>query len=423
MSGTIKSYHIITIGCQMNKSDSERIAGFLEENGWTLTKNRAEADCVIINTCGVRQSAEDRVYGLAPKIKRENPAGKLVITGCLSARQDVQAKLGNKVDIWLPIVNLPDLLKALEAGKSGCLDDYLTIRPKYTSGFKAFVPIGNGCDNFCTYCVVPYARGREKYRPVREVLAEVQDLADKGYKEIELIAQNVNSYRSDGSDFADLLKQVDAIPGDFWVRFATSHPKDMADKLIQTIAETDKVCRHIHLPAQSGDNETLRAMNRNYTREHYLQLTDKIRYYLPGASLTTDIIVGFPGETEARFQNTKRLFEQAEFDLAYIARYSPRPGTAAAKLKDDVDEETKKSREEELMAILRQTALSHNQKYLDQNARVLVEGRDKQGRAFGKTDTYKNVKILNSTAKSGLSGHFTDVKITQARDFGLEGDI
>ncbi len=389
----------------MNKSDSERVAAVLEHQGFQSADNKNQADLVVFNTCGVRQSAEDRVYGLVPRIKRENPKVKIVLTGCLVNRGDVRSRLKDYVDAWLPInqifnfparfaparfdsrsesgrqfsisKQIPPRLRSGQANsKSKCQFskqvknpkskigdcDYLKIRPKYSSKFSAFVPIGNGCNNFCSYCVVPYARGREVYRPAREIISEVRGLVKKGYKEIVLIAQNVNSYkdtnetnsnrkkRINGVGFADLLMMVNNIVGDFWIKFATSHPKDMSDKLIETIAKSKKVAPFIHLPVQSGDNEILRKMNRNYTATQYKKLIKKIRAafkkYRPisKVEISTDIIVGFPGETKKQFQNTVKLARDIKFDKAYIARYSPRPGTAAARLKDDVLAEEKKRR-------------------------------------------------------------------------------
>jgi len=463
------TYNIITIGCQMNKSDSERVAGYLQNYGLLMVGVRKKADLIIINTCGVRQSAEDRVYGLVPKIKKENKQAKIVITGCLSLREDVQKRLEKNVDIWLPIVDLPKLAEKLSLkmntknytprpakcgtpllrGDLKC-GDYLNIRPEYKSKISAFVPIGNGCNNFCTYCVVPYARGREVYRPTDEIINEVKKLVENGYKEIVLIAQNVNSYKSplerglrgvlsrhkthpvSGSetplqrgefiDFSDLLKMVNDIPGDFWIRFATSHPKDMSDELIKTVAECEKVCHHIHLPAQAGDNRIIKAMNRHYTRGHYIGLIKKIRQAMPDASITTDIIVGFPGETKQAFNNTAKLFREIKYDMAYIAQYSPRSGTAAAKLVDDVEKKEKKNREEELMKILRKTALENNKNYIGQEVEVLIFGKSKDGKYFGYTQTNKNVKIANFKEKNAI-GKIVKVKIISAQDFGLEGEI
>jgi tRNA-2-methylthio-N6-dimethylallyladenosine synthase len=451
----LKTYNIITIGCQMNKSDSERVAGYLEEYGLESTNDRKKADVVIINTCGVRQSAEDRIYGLVPRIKKDNKLAKIIITGCLVLRDDVRSRLYDNVDIWLPIVDLPKLATQLKLpSKTMGSCNYLNIKPAYDSKISAFVPIGNGCNNFCAYCVVPYARGREIYRPAEEIIAEVESLVKNGYKEITLIAQNVNSYEVDmpaqtGSrkakvksqvkklanpkiNFSTLLKTVDDIPGEFWIRFATSHPKDMSNELIQTIAECNKVCRHIHLPAQAGDSRVIKAMNRHYTREHYLGLIKKIKQAMPDASLTTDIIVGFPGETKKEFNNTAKLFKEVNFDMAYIAQYSPRPGTAAAKLADDVSKAEKKNREGALMVILRKTALSNNKKLLGQIIEVLIAGKGKDGKYFGYTRTSKNVKInscnmehvtRNIKKDDDLLGRFVKVKIVKAQDFGLEGDM
>ena len=428
-----KAYHIITIGCQMNKSDSERAAGYLEKLGYKPTNNKDSADLVMINTCGVRQTAEDRVYGLIPRLKKNNPRVKIILAGCLSKRQDVKKRLKNKVDIWLPITNLLRLNKILRATKPdktfladnrlGSLENYLSIKPKYVSKISAFVPIGNGCDNFCTYCVVPYARGREVYRSVEDIVKEARVLVRRGYKEITLIAQNVNSYRDSkrNINFAKLLKTVNNIKGDFWIRFATSHPKDMSDELINTIARSEKVCEHIHLPAQAGDNEILRKMNRGYTVEHYKNLIKKIRRAMPNASVTTDIIVGFPGEARKQFKNTVKLFKDVKFDMAYIARYSPRPGTAAFKMEDNVLAEEKKKREDELTKILKRTALENNKKYLKKVVDVLVIGKNRKGEWQGRTRTDKNVIAETNTQNSDLTGKFIKIKITEVKDFGLRG--
>lgn len=450
----------------MNKSDSERIAGYLEKHGYGLAKSSAEADLVVLTTCGVRQSAEDRVYGLINKIKKDNPKVTVVLTGCLSNRQDVRHRLKNEVDVWLHISELPDLdakikslgLKIKAKDKKNC--DFLKIRPKHSSKFSAFVPIGNGCDNFCSYCVVPYARGREAYRPAEEILAEVKSLVKNGYREIILIAQNVNSYNSKVMDksqtvkskminFSNLLKMVNDLSGNFWVRFATSHPKDMSNELIRTISKCKKICVHIHLPAQAGDNVILKKMNRKYTRQDYIQLARKIRkvikchkmtkfkgqikskipnlkflYSNLPVSITTDIIVGFPGETKKQFANTVKLFKEVKFDMAYIARYSPRPGTAAYQLQDDVPLAEKKRREKELLQILRKTALANNKKYLSETVAVLVAGQIKKGEFFGYTRTNKNVKLGIKNKKPEVRiGDFVRVKITKAKDFGLEGEI
>lgn len=419
----MKTYYIITIGCQMNKSDSERIAGCLNNLGLKEAAKINRADLVILTTCGVRQSAEDRIYGLVPKIKKENKKVKIILTGCLSQRQDVKRRLGKQVDIWLPITELEGLAEKLGLKKKekSSLSGYLAICPKHDSPFSAFVPIGNGCDNFCSYCVVPKARGREVYRPAEEIIAEVKNLIKRGYKEIILIAQNVNSYKSEKVNFPGLLKLVNDIKGNFWIKFSTSHPKDMSDDLIAAIADCDKVCEHIHLPVQSGDNEILKKMNRKYSVEHYIKLINKIRKKIKEASITTDVIVGYPGETEKQFKETAKLFRNLRFDMAYISKYSPRPGTVAAKFNDNISKDKKKRREEELMKILKKTVFDNNKKCIGKIFDVLVEGKNKKGELFGKTRENKNVKIGGN--KFNLIGQFAKVKIIKIKDFRLEGEL
>ncbi len=418
-----KTYHIITIGCQMNKSDSERMASFLDDLGYTEVSERKQADLVVINTCGVRQSAEDRIYGLIPRIKKEREGVKVVITGCLSGRPDVQKRLEGVVDFWLPIkdlVKMADFLREAHELKQGA-GDYLKIIPKYHSGISAFVPIGNGCDNFCTYCVVPYARGREVYRPAEEILDEVRGLIRQGFKEIVLIAQNVNSYKSDdeeGIGFGELLRRVNGIPGKFWIRFWTSHPKDMSDDLISAMADCSKVCHFLHLPVQAGNDEVLARMNRKYTNAHYRKLIGKIRSAMPDISISTDIIVGFPGETEKQFQDTADLARWSRFDNIYIGQYSPRPYTAAAKLEDDVSKEEKKRREDVLTDILRETAAENHSQLIGQVLEVLVES-EKKGAVFGRSSDNTAVKIIGGGPK--LVGKFVRVVIEAARDFGMDG--
>jgi tRNA-2-methylthio-N6-dimethylallyladenosine synthase len=461
-------YHIITIGCQMNKSDSERIAGYLDSHGHKYSSDKFKADLVFVTTCGVRQSAEDRIYGLIPNIKKQNPKVKIILTGCLSQNKNVQERLKNQVDIWMPINELTELEKKLNKTKTPEINsevlvrsnlvraedyhllnnsiananemlknNYLNIVPKYQSKFSAFVPIGNGCNNFCSYCFVPYARGREVYRPVQEILSEVKDLVKKGYKEITLIAQNVNSYQSmvheikskktlkdksapSAVNFAQLLDAINNIPGKFWIRFATSHPKDMSDELIKVISKGEKICEHVHLPAQAGDNAILKNMNRKYTREHYLKLIKKIKKIkldgLP-AAITTDIIVGFPGETKKQFNNTLKLFREAKFDMAYVAQFSPRPGTGAATMIDNVPCAEKKRREEALMKVLRKTALENNKKYIGQTVEVLIEGKSKKGDWTGKTRSGKKIEVSGKA----VIGEFAEVKVLGAVEFGLSG--
>lgn len=405
----------------MNFSDSERMASFLDDLGYAETAKRAEASLVIINTCGIKQTSESRIYGLVPQIKKENALAKVVVTGCVSGRKDVQRRL-KQVDLWLPIKDMTKLAEFLESGKTGLPDSYLKIEPKYISKISAQVPIGTGCDNFCSYCVVPYARGRETYRAAREIIAEVETLVSRGYKEINLVAQNVNSYKDGEFGFARLLKMVNDIPGDFWIRFMSSHPKDMSEELIEAVARCPKVCRHIHLPVQAGNNEILERMNRKYTVEHYKKLLDQIRSHLPEASITTDIIVGFPGETEEQFDDTAELVKLAKFDNVYLGKYSPRPNTASAKLKDDVSQVEKKRREDVIMKIVRTTASESHQKYLGKTVLVLAEEKNK-GHYYGHTNDNTFVKITTANMNDDLAGRFIKVKITEARDFGMDGEV
>lgn len=429
-----KTYYIITIGCQMNKVDSERLAAFLESAGFKEARSPETAGVVIINTCGVRQMAEDRVYGLVNTIRRKNKTAKIIIAGCLSQRLDVQKRLAGRADLFLPInemLQLPDFLSGRELTPFFSLDEvrlkqgekYLNIAPKHASAFTAYVPIGNGCNNFCSYCVVPYARGREVYRPAREVIKEVKELAAKGYKEIVLIAQNVNSYHDQNYDFSKLMRAVIRIPGKFWLRFSSSHPKDMSDALIKVIGSSAKVCAHLHLAVQSGDDAILKAMNRKYTAAHYVGLINKVRAAKPGTAITTDVIVGFPGETKTQFNNTVKLFKKIRFDLAYIAQYSPRPGTVSWKMTDNVTRPEKERRAKLINEILKVTALENNRQYLGRPVEVLVEGKNKKGKYYGKTGSYKMVLINGAKTGRSLVGKFVQVKIEQAYEFGLEGKI
>ena len=427
----MKSYYIITIGCHMNQADSERIEAFLSENKYQALDNYIKADLVILTTCGIRQAAEDRVYGLVNQIRKTNPRVKIVITGCLANREDVQKRLKGKVDLFMPINELPNLLALLHNANhqssssqtelrrlSG--EKYLGITPKYYSSFTAYVPIGNGCNNFCSYCVVPYARGREVYRTSSDIIKEVENLLAKGYKEIVLIAQNVNSYRSGRTDFPLLLKKIASLPGNFWLRFFSSHPKDLSDELIRVMSASDKICHHLHLAVQSGDDDILQAMNRRYTAEHFISLIEKIRQAKPGIAISTDVIVGFPGETKKQFQNTAKLFKKLKFDMAYISQYSPRPGTVAWKMKDNVSELEKKERELILENILRQTSLKINQDYVDRVVKVLVDRKTKKGVYQGKTSSFKSVQF---SSPQDLIGRFVLLRVKAVKSFGLSADL
>ncbi len=429
-----KKYFFITIGCQMNVSDTERFAAFLDSKGFSLAASREKADIVIINTCGVKQMAEDRAYGLVHTIRKKNKGVRIVITGCLSQRKDVKKRLMSKVDWFLPVGDmflLPDLLNGLEYKTKYSSDDYrlksgekyLKVKPKYSSNYSAYVPIGNGCNNFCAYCVVPYARGREVYRPAKEIISEVKSLIKKGFKEIVLVAQNVNSYKDVGYNFPSLLSEIASIPGKFWLRFYSSHPKDMSDELIKVIGSSNKICSHLHLALQSGDDKILKAMNRKYEVKDYKLLIKKIREAKPGIAITTDIIVGFPGEGKRKFLNTASVFNEIGFDMAYISQYSPRPGTVSAEeMKDDVDHLEKKRRFDFLNGELKRIATEKNKEYLGKTVEVLVDGINKKNKYFGKTSSSKTVLI--SSKKDKLKpGTFVEVVIKSARPFGLEAEL
>lgn len=314
-------YWIITYGCQMNKSDSERIASILKKQGYLPALKEAEADLILINVCSVRQSAVNRVYA---KVNKYFKKKKIILTGCV-LKED-KNKLKNKVsEFWHP-------------------DYYFECLPIHQSKFQAFLPIMTGCNNFCAYCVVPYTRGREKSRPAKEIIREIKSLVKKDYKEVILLGQNVNSYKDKNVNFPKLLKKINNIKGNFKINFITSHPKDMSDELIETMAKCQKLIKEIHLPVQSGDNEILKKMNRHYTASHYKKLIRKIKQKIPGIKISTDIIVGFPGETKKQFQNTVKLAKEIKFEKAYIAKYSPRQGTLAFKLKNNVSPQEKKTR-------------------------------------------------------------------------------
>ena len=338
-------YYIITYGCQMNFSDSERIAAVLEKIGYSLASKIDVADLIVVNMCSVRQSAVDRVFGLGQKFKKlksKKSKLKTVLTGCVLKKD--RKKFKKIFDTIWDIKNEASFFKVL---------------PKYQNNFRAYVPISNGCNKFCTYCVVPYTRGPEIYRPVKEILKEVKNLIKKEFKEIWLLGQNVNSYKSPFNrsiNFPKLLKMVQGIPGNFWIRFMSPNPKDFSNELIDVMAKSKKVAKYLNLPVQSGDNKILKKMNRPYTVKQYKDLVKKIREKIPEINLSTDVIVGFPGETKKQFENTVKLFKQIKFNMAYIAKYSPRPGTAAFQMKDNVSIKEKKLREKILKEILKKYA-------------------------------------------------------------------
>jgi len=410
----------------MNISDSERITSVLEKIGYKKSSNIESADLVLINMCSVRQSAVDRVYGKIndfSKLKSKNPNFKIILTGCV-LKSDRQ-KLKNKVDFILDIKNLVKLPEILNTKNYLNINDSLKIKPKYQSSFSAFVPIMTGCNNFCTYCAVPYTRGKEISRPAKEILAEIKNLIQNSYKEIWLLGQNVNSYKNGKITFPKLLKMVNKIKGNYWIRFTSPHPKDFSDELIKVMAKSKKITPYLNLPVQSGDDEVLKRMNRPYTVKHYKSLIKKIgvafKKYRTGLekeiAISTDVIVGFPGETKKQFENTVKLFREIKYDMAYIAKYSPRSGTAASKLNDNVSLKEKEKRYKFLTDILKETVLENNKKYLGKKVEVLIESK-KGNVYFGKTRSYKTVKI---NSNKNLMGKLIEARIIGALNWGLKG--
>jgi len=435
----------------MNKNDSQRIAAILEKVGFEKASKESEADLVVVNMCSVRQSAVDRAFSKVKNLKFKVKNCKIVLAGCvLESDKEKFAQFCNAIIDVKNLEKLPKVLKDLGFKiKEVQIEDYLNIEPKYEKSPIAYVPIMTGCNNFCTYCVVPYTRGPERSRPPEEILCEVKNWLKRGAKEIWLLGQNVNSYKfksqnskvktppagragttqkSKFINFAELLKMVNNLSGNFWIRFTSSHPKDLTDELIETMAKCKKVTPYINLPVQSGDDEILKRMNRPYTVAHYKKLIKKLRSafkkYRKGLeselAISTDIIVGFPGEKRKHFENTKKLIKDVGFFMAYIAQYSPRPGTAAYHLKDNVPLGEKERREKELTEIIRESGLKFNKKFVEKTVDALALEKKKDS-YFGKTRHYQTVKF--KAGKDNLIGKFVKVKVKKALDFGLEGDL
>lgn len=359
-------YFIVTYGCQMNVHESEKIAGILEDKGYQPCQTREEADIIVFNTCAIREGAEDRVFGNVgnlKKMKKKNKDLIIAVCGCMTQKKQTAEYLMKTfpfVDIVIGTFNLTKLgqyidnlknKRQLEIWEEGDIDE--TLSYKRTSGDNAWVNIMQGCNNFCTYCIVPYVRGREKSRSPENIVNEIkQIISENKYKKITLLGQNVNSYGNDienGLNFAGLLKMICSLEGDFKLSFMTSHPKDLTDEVIDVIAKKDKIEKYIHLPAQSGNNRILKLMNRRYTREKYLEIIDKIRSKIPNCRITSDFIVGFPTETDEEFEDTYDLVEKVRFDSIFAFMYSPREGTVASKMEGQVDEKVKHERVNKLL--------------------------------------------------------------------------
>jgi tRNA-2-methylthio-N6-dimethylallyladenosine synthase len=440
-NGKHKRYFVITFGCQQNVSDSEKLMGMLDEMGYQKTENREEADVVIINTCCVRENAELKLYGnigAFKQLKTDNPNMLLCICGCMMEQEHAVATIKKKyrhVDLVFGTHNLyrfPELLERSMNEMYTLIDIMNTegiivedIPVRREDKFKAWVTIMYGCNNFCSYCIVPHVRGRERSRLPEDIVIEIKQLAADGCKEITLLGQNVNSYGKDLKlelDFADLLKMVNEIEGIERIRFMTSHPKDISDKLIQTMSECKKVCEQLHLPFQAGSNKVLKAMNRKYTKEEYLEKIKKAKKALPGVALSTDVIVGFPGETDEDFEETLEVIQTVEFDQAFMFIYSKRTGTPAAEMENQISEDQKHKNFEKLMKLQNAIGKKANDRYLNKTVEVLVEGPSKND-ATKYTGRSRTGKVVNFSGEGDIIGQLVNVKITEVFSWFLNGEM
>jgi len=411
-------YHIWTIGCQMNKAETRGISDYLESLGYASSDDPKDADLVILNTCVVRQSAESKVIGTLGYLKGlKRPGQTIMVTGCF-VDSDIPGlrKHYPQVDLFFRPGELDALRRWMaESGES------VISEPPTTTEVAAYVPIIQGCNNFCSYCIVPFRRGREKSRPPDEIIYEVERLAQRGVREVTLVGQNVDSYGHDlpgKSDLAGLLRELNSIEGLWRIRFLTNHPKDMSHRLIDAMASLDKVCEQINLPAQAGDNDILKAMRRGYTIEQYRDLVRRIREKVPGIALSTDLIVGFPGETDEQFQHTLELVRNVRFDNVFCAMYSPRPETLAARqYEDSVPKEVKETRHKAIEDLQTQIATEINAGLLGSTVEALVEGK-KSGKWFGRTRTNKLVFFSGETDHTG---RLVDIEVTHTSPWHLSG--
>ncbi|RLC83162.1 MAG: tRNA (N6-isopentenyl adenosine(37)-C2)-methylthiotransferase MiaB [Chloroflexi bacterium] len=421
LQGKAKRYYIWSIGCQMNDADSTKAADALEQMGFERVSRPQDADVLLLNTCVVRQSAEDKVRGhLASlkSVKRRRPDAFLAVMGCFVDDVPSLQKTYPYVDVFL---RPSDVEGFIEAVKARFDREAEFVKPPPPAPVAAYVPIIYGCDHFCTYCIVRLRRGRERSRPIDEIVAEVRDLVRRGAREVTLLGQNVDTYGRDlpgQPDLADLLEAVHPIEGLWRIRFLTSHPADMSQRIIEAVARLPKVCEHIEIPVQSGDDKVLKRMARGYTVAQYKDLVRRIRETIPGVSIATDVIVGFPGETEEQFMNTYRLLEEIRFDVVHVAAYSPRPGTAAYRLPDDVPPEEKKRRLKMIEELQERIAGEINSRLAGKRVEILVEGRRK-GRWYGRTRTNKLVFFEHP---ANWLGRLVTVEITWAGPWSLRGE-
>lgn len=434
-----KTYHITTFGCQMNEHDSETIAGMLSEMGFSQAPERDGADVVVINTCSVRENADKRFFGTLGQlkhIKKDNPDFTVCVCGCMMQQQHIIDSIKSKYP-WVDVIfgthnihEFPRLLETVLSEKEKIIDvwenggDIIEGLPaKRLYRHKAFVNIMYGCNNFCTYCIVPYTRGRERSRKARDILEEVRRLTEDGVREVTLLGQNVNSYMGeDGTDFSDLIYRLNEAEGLERIRFMTSHPKDLSDKLIQAYRDCEKLCDYIHLPVQSGSSRILKKMNRKYTKDDYLRLVEKLKAAVPHIAISTDIITGFPGETEEDFEETLDLVRRVEYDSAFTFLYSIRKGTPAAEYEDQIPEEIKHERFNRLVELVNEISARKNAAYVGKTVKVLVDGPSKNNSAAlgGRTEGFK---LINFEGPQDLIGKLVDVEVTAGKTFSLEGRL
>jgi len=443
-------YYILTMGCQLNENDSEKLCGMLEKMGYTKSENQSNADIVLFNTCCVRENAEERLFGKLGELKklREDKGIVIAIGGCMMQEKHITDKIKQSypfVDVLFGTHTLhkfpEDLYKVLvEKRKQEDIIDidgeiYEGLPIKRESKFKASVTIMNGCNNFCSYCIVPYVRGRERSRSPRDIINEVEDLAKKGYKEITLLGQNVNSYLRVEKEkniefenykginsFATLLKAINEIDGIERIRFISPHPKDFTDDVIEAIAKCEKVCKLVHLPLQAGNSKVLKEMNRKYTKEQYLELVEKMKKAIPNLTLSTDIIVGFPGETDEEFEDTLDVVKKVNFEQVYMFIYSRRVGTPGDKMKNQIPEEIKHKRFDKLKSLVEGQIAQNNQKYVGTNQKILVEGTSKNNENMltGRTDSNK---VVVFEGDKNLIGTMQNIQIVSEHMWYLKGEI
>ena len=440
-----KTFHITTFGCQMNEHDSETLAGMLIEKGYVPAAERKDANIVIFNTCSIRENADKRFFGTLGQLKHRKTEQRenftVCVCGCMMQQQHIIDTIKAKYP-WVDVIfgthnlhQLPELLDNLYKEKhkqlaiweeGGEIVEGLPARRLFKH--KAFVNIMYGCNNFCTYCIVPYTRGRERSRAAEDILKEVQALAADGVKEITLLGQNVNSYKgisrenSEKTDFTDLIYMLSEVDGIERIRFMTSHPKDLSDELIAAYGKCEKLCHYIHLPVQAGSSKVLKEMNRHYTREDYLEIVRKLREVDPDIAISTDIIVGFPGETEEEFEETLTLCEEVRYDSAFTFLYSVRKGTPAEKFENQIPEEIKHERFNRLVDVINRISAEKNAEYVGRIEKVLVDGPSKNNSKTygGRTESFK---LVNFRGTPDMIGQVIDVLITGANTFSLEGEV